>query len=359
MPVIVGGGGKIIGCVDVGGGGKVKLELGGMAEDDVDIIAIGVRLEERGVCDLEIGEDEKVEFGFEAALSDGASEEKGMVLEDAIGTMGDSMITDCRVSITFASIRLIGLDRDKRSPLVVGDFCQVPCELDDTPALGGGARGGGSFVDCGDDAIIFDNPLSCRSSPSSSSALGTISERNSRSSEESARECRVTEPDDLLREKRLRNRETADAGAAASISWECNGGASEGLRCGAGVEAESEDGVTFVGDGPGGEDITEPVDNSCMLSTLAGGELVSGGGVLTGGTGDPRSLGLASEEEARAPRRPKKYNNPPPCCFLLSVAGTGSSFSMIRQPGGKRSSFESSGLDFMAVSHAVDPFEDM
>jgi hypothetical protein len=95
----------------------------------------------------------------------------------------------------------------------VGDLVRelAPC-VGNALARGGGARGGGSFVDGGVDAIIFVNPLSCVSSSSSSVALGTISERNSRSSEERAREFRELEPDDLLREKRLRNRETTEAG---------------------------------------------------------------------------------------------------------------------------------------------------
>lgn len=61
------------------------------------------------------------------------------------------------------------------------------------------------------------------------------------------------------------------------------------------------------------------------------------------------------------PRRPKNDSKLPPVFLLVSITGTGSSFSlsMIRQPGGKRSSFRTSGLDFTEVSHAVEPFEAM
>ena len=55
--------------------------------------------------------------------------------------------------------------------------------------LGGGASGGGNFVGNGEDSIILDNALSC-GSPSSSLSPGTKSDKNSRSSEDSARECR-------------------------------------------------------------------------------------------------------------------------------------------------------------------------
>lgn len=171
---------------------------------------------------------------------------------------------------------------DRRSSFKVGDFDRrQSSELENALALGGGARGGGSFVCSGDDAIIFDNPLSCKSSSSSSLALGTISERNSISSEERAREFRETKLDDLLRENRLRNRETADG--ACSISA-CGGNGGAGCGGGGRVEtkAGSEDAVTLDEDGLTGEDVG---GNDGKSSTLARGELVlatPGGGVLTG-----------------------------------------------------------------------------
>lgn len=95
VPITLGGGGRISGCVeDEGGGGKLKLEPVGMAEGVVDIMAVGLRLEERGVCDLEVGGDEKVEPGFEAVPNDdGASVDMGLALEDATGTLGNESDT--------------------------------------------------------------------------------------------------------------------------------------------------------------------------------------------------------------------------------------------------------------------------
>jgi hypothetical protein len=185
--------------------------------EDVDIIATGVRLEGRGECDLE-GGDDKVEPGLEAILNGaGASGEKELVLEDAMDASenesGAGMMHACWVgNILEAAGRLVELDRGGGTLFRVGDFVRELAPLvGNALARGGGARGSGSFVGIGVDAIMFVNPLSCESSSSSSVALGTISERNSRSSEERAREFRGVEPDDL-REKRLRNRETADVG---------------------------------------------------------------------------------------------------------------------------------------------------
>lgn len=171
------------------------------------------------------------------------------------------------------------------------------------------------------------------------------------------------ELDDLLREKRLRNRETADVEGAASDIFPCGGKGAAGDEAGGGVglKAGSEDSVTLVEDSLNGKDVTEPVADDCTLSALARGEDISvapGGGVLTGRTEDSKSFGFASDEGARFPRRPKNDNRPPLVFFLLSVAA-GSSFSIIFQPGGKRSSFKTSGLDFTKVSHAIDPFEAM
>lgn len=67
-PITLGGRGRTSGCVeDEGGGGKLKLDPVGVTED-VDIMAIGVRLEGRGVCELEAGEDVKVEPGLGPVL---------------------------------------------------------------------------------------------------------------------------------------------------------------------------------------------------------------------------------------------------------------------------------------------------
>lgn len=88
--------------------------------------------------------------------------------------------------------------------------------------FGGGASGGGSFVgsDVGFELIRFDSAFSWASSVSSSGscALGTISERKSRSSVDRARDLR-SDPVPLAREKRFRKRETADgAGVTAGIT---------------------------------------------------------------------------------------------------------------------------------------------
>jgi hypothetical protein len=123
-----------------------------------------------------------------------------------------------------------------------------------------------------------------------------------------------------------------------------------------------EDVVTLVGDNMAGvEGVTEPVGKGCALSALTRGEpvlVMPGGGVLVFRVDGSMSPGLASEEGA-GPRRPNRDNKRPPAFFLCSVAVAGSSFSIIRQPGGKTSSCKTSGLDFTEASHAVDPFEAM
>lgn len=77
--------------------------------------------------------------------------------------------------------------------------------------------GRGSFVGNGEDLIMLDSASSCKSpsfsSPCSSLALGTKSDRNSRSSDVSASECRWLGVGLLfVREKRPRKRETAEGG---------------------------------------------------------------------------------------------------------------------------------------------------
>lgn len=89
-------------------------------------------------------------------------------------------------------------------------------------AIGGGAIGGGSFVGngVGFEFIKLDSAFSWASSVSSSGscALGTISERKSRSSVDRAIDLR-SDPVPLAREKRFRKRETADgAGVTTGIT---------------------------------------------------------------------------------------------------------------------------------------------
>lgn len=96
------------------------------------------------------------------------------------------------------------------SEIEAGLFNGVLCGGDFSGARGGGAKGGGNLVGNGDEVIILDNSLSCDASSTSSFALGTMSERNSRSSVDKAREFRGLDPEFLVREKRVRNRETAE-----------------------------------------------------------------------------------------------------------------------------------------------------
>lgn len=97
----------------------------------------------------------------------------------------------------------------------------------------GGASGGGSFVGngVGFEFIKLDSAFSWASSVSSSGscALGTISERKSRSSVDRAIDLR-SDPGPLAREKRFRKRETADgAGVTAEIT---TSGAADELAAG-------------------------------------------------------------------------------------------------------------------------------
>jgi hypothetical protein len=96
-------------------------------------------------------------------------------------------------------------------------------------AIGGGVSGGGSFVGngVGFELIKLDNAFSWASSVSSSGscALGTISERKSRSSVDRAIDLR-SDPVPLPREKRLRKRETADD-AGVTVGTTTSGTADE------------------------------------------------------------------------------------------------------------------------------------
>lgn len=88
--------------------------------------------------------------------------------------------------------------------------------------LGGAGGGGGSMGGRGPGSTRLTNDFMVKSwsSSGSSFALGTMSERNSRSSDDSARELRGFPLPNALRrrEKRLRKRETAD-GAVAGGTW--------------------------------------------------------------------------------------------------------------------------------------------
>lgn len=89
---------------------------------------------------------------------------------------------------------------------------------------GGGASGGGGRAGGKGSAFrMVDNGFCCElwSSSNPSLALGTMSDRTSRSSEERARELRTLEEPEMvrLRENRVRNRDTAD-GAPGGGLWE-------------------------------------------------------------------------------------------------------------------------------------------
>lgn len=80
-------------------------------------------------------------------------------------------------------------------------------------ARGGGAKGGGNFVGNEGARTVIDSASNLSRSSISSLALGTMSERNSRSSVDKAMEFRaLTAPVEALfdLEKRPKNRETAE-----------------------------------------------------------------------------------------------------------------------------------------------------
>lgn len=92
-------------------------------------------------------------------------------------------------------------------------------------ALGGGARGGGSAgtATTGSRFVLTNfSKASAEFSSASSAALGTMSDRNSRSSEDKASELCGLPPMLLRRENLFRNRETAD-GAGGVPERSCTG----------------------------------------------------------------------------------------------------------------------------------------
>lgn len=168
----------------------------------------------------------------------------------------------------------------------------------------------------------------------------------------------------------MRKRETADVGGFGSKVSCGGGGGADGAELVAGAEGnDSEDVVKSVVDSLTGEDkatgVVERVGTELLLSTLARDaptptdeDATAIEALLGGRTGDTERLELAAGGDA-GPLRPKKDSKPPLAFFLASVAGevASFSFSITRQPGGSRSSFKTSGLDFTEVSHAVDPLD--
>lgn len=202
---ILGGGGKLNGSSFGGSAGTaveddaaiigIKLLFGCGRMDELDLVV------ERGMVAFDGGvllRDEERRSksadnvgGILGTIDTGASDE-GRVAA-SLGTGGG---VDC---ITGAS------NKDVRSSVI---FDVEPFGNCSRAKRGGGANGAGSFVGSGVASIIFDNALSWSSSILSL-ALGTISDRNSKSSGERASEFLELEPADLAREKRLRKRETA------------------------------------------------------------------------------------------------------------------------------------------------------
>lgn len=82
--------------------------------------------------------------------------------------------------------------------------------------FGGGGRGGGNFSGHSEELIILDRPLTS-AALFSSSALGTMSDRYSRSSADKAKEA-CWELVLLAREKRFKNLETAEGAGVVVVT---------------------------------------------------------------------------------------------------------------------------------------------
>ena len=192
-------------------------------------------------------------------------------------------------------------------------------------------------------------------------ALGTMSERNSRSSEDKAIGLRSLEPP-FGREKRLRNRETAD-GAASSEGVSSRGLAEEAATTGRTIAAGAGVGVDE------GKIVGEAVRSGSgtidglALSVPGRGmsiEVLFEVNTTEAAAGDAKRSGgrLSTAEEVAF--RPKNDRRPPGFFPLLPIAGDCAStfFSTILQPGGV-SSWIASGFDLTAISQSVDPLEVM
>lgn len=190
-----------------------------------------------------------------------------------------------------------------------------------------------------------------------------MSDRNSRSSDDRAREFR-----ELLllfeREKRPRNRETAEGGGVASREEEVKI---------AEVEDDEVDWNRSIGGGIGvvlidadvdgiGEVVVEVAGVDFGISTLSRGDpvdvLVRAEETLLGDDDRSDLTSIGTGVAATAGFRPRNDNKPPLDFLLLSITGdVSSSLSITRHPGGEKSSLTASGLAFTEASHAVDPFD--
>jgi hypothetical protein len=200
------------------------------------------------------------------------------------------------------------------------------------------------------------NAFKLPNSSSSSLALGTISDRNSRSSEDSAIEFRELEFVDLFDlENRPRIRETTEGACACSSISEA---ARLSIICDvpetwATVDIDAEN-VASNSLGVAGR--AEFPTLGVMVFTIS----VLGRGEALLDRGEPAAgvFGLMGGDPA-ADLLPKKERRPPVVFFLVSfVDCSWSPFSLgkTRQPIGTTSASVISGVDLTAASHDKEPF---
>lgn len=171
-------------------------------------------------------------------------------------------------------------------------------------------------------------------------ALGTMSDKNSRSFDDNAMELRGLVVDDLVLENRVKNRETAD------------GGGGVGSRSGGGGKTLEgpADAVDDKGDETTGDE--DEKDVLCVSRLGLGDTDGSALGLATGETGLSVTGGVIA-------LRPKKDNKPPADFCFVSITGgvTSFSFGTTRHPAGTISSCDNSGRAFTEASQAVEPFD--
>lgn len=192
-------------------------------------------------------------------------------------------------------------------------------------------------------------------------ALGTTSERNSKSSDESARDFRLPLESVVFgREKRFRKRDTTDgAGAGGSGS-----GNAATTVVDAGLDGCEDDAT--AADAMEGNVAAEEivlVFGGLALSRLGRGEPNLTSGLFDVCTGDVVRSTFSSATDIGIVCAFRDQNDNKPLAFLPLLMSElledvcSSSFSTTRQPTGSRSSCTIAGLDFTSASQAVDPFE--
>ena len=203
------GGGEM--GLNAGGGGNANPARGG---DDV--------------CGREGGREEGRMPDMRANGLDPAVE--GVAEREDIGGGANGGIDTRPLSVAGSMLGFVAalsdpIEPNRASRSLTGELA-YPLPLPNEPGLGvddtwgGGASGGGSTGTMGSRLVLtnFSNASAGSSSPSSA-ALGTISDRNSMSSEDKARELRGLPPTLVRLENLLRNRETAEgAGGVAERS---------------------------------------------------------------------------------------------------------------------------------------------